>query len=209
MIGYEALLEAIRCRRSIRRFRPEPVGREAIEHLVEAARWAPSNHNRQGWKFVVLDDRDEVRALADRVRDAVRRRLTDAPRLASLHADQVVHHATLFGDAPCVILVLHKRPASIVGASTAGVLHAELVSGECLSAAMAVENMLLVAPTLGLGACVMTAPLAAREVFGDIPDLPSGFEPTCLVAVGYPDEDPPAPRRKPIRHLVEYRTESR
>jgi len=209
MIGYEALLEAIRCRRSIRRFRPDPVGREAIEHLVEAACWAPSNHNRQGWKFVVFEDRDEIRTLARRVGDAVRQRVADAPRLASLHADQIVQHATLFGEAPCVILVLHKRPASIVGASMADTPHAALVSGESLSAAMAVENLLLVAPTLGLGACVMTGPLAAREVFEAIPDLPSGFEPTFVVAVGYPDEDPPVPRRKPIRHVVEYRTQPR
>ena len=116
----------------------------------------------------------------------------------------MLHFATLFDKAPTVILAMHKKsPAvgrALVGASGGG-----CVSSEAVSTAMAVQNILLAAHVLGLGACVMTAPLLAGEVWQAVPDLPAGFEPTCLVAVGYPAEVPCPPRRKSIEHIVEYR----
>ena len=81
----------------------------------------------------------------------------------------------------------------------------ELASGEALSTAMAVQNLLLAAHAMGLGTCVMTAPLLAGDVWKSLCDFPIGFEPTCLVAVGYPAETPAAPRRKNLEHILEYR----
>ncbi len=49
------LLEMIRNRRSIRRYRPDPVARDVIETLLTAAIWAPSAHNRQPWRFCVIE----------------------------------------------------------------------------------------------------------------------------------------------------------
>jgi len=98
---------------------------------------------------------------------------------------------------------MHKRPTAFTQAAAGHVRNAELVSGEPLSAAMAVQNLLLAAHALGLGACVMTAPLLAHEVFGSLPGLPTGFEITCLVALGRPAERPDAPRRKNIRQVLE------
>ena len=82
---------------------------------------------------------------------------------------------------------------------------AEWVSGEPLSAAMAVQNVLLAAHCLGLGACVLTAPLLVGEVWRELDDLPMGFEPTCVIAVGYPDQQPCPPQKKPLEQILEYR----
>jgi nitroreductase len=205
MTDYEELLELMRARRSVRHFLDRPVSREAIEKLVEAARWAPSNHNRQGWKFLVFEDRDEIRELARQVGERLEVKLSAASPLLPQHAQETIEHATLFGESPCVVLVMHKRPTAISGKVTAGLANPDLVSGEPLSAAMAVQNLLLAASALGLGACVMTAPLLAGEVFEAIPDMPTGFVPTCLVAVGFPAESPPAPRKKRLEQILEYR----
>jgi coenzyme F420-0:L-glutamate ligase / coenzyme F420-1:gamma-L-glutamate ligase len=51
MSDYETLLRLMRERRSVRKFSNRAVGREQIEQLMEAARWAPSNHNRQPWRI--------------------------------------------------------------------------------------------------------------------------------------------------------------
>lgn len=48
------VLEAIKARRSIRQFTDEPIGREALEKLLDAARWAPTASNQQRWRFVVV-----------------------------------------------------------------------------------------------------------------------------------------------------------
>ncbi len=200
----DRLLTLIKTRRSIRRFADRKPDRDTIDAIVEAARWAPSNHNRQGWKFVVFEDRGEIQALVEDVREAVEKAFVDAHRLAASHSDELIEGACAFGAAPVVILAMHKK-RSAMGGKLLESAASELASGEALSTAMAVENLVLAAHAKGLGTCVMTAPLLAGEVWANVPDLPAGFEPTCVVALGYPAEEPDAPRRKALKHVIEYR----
>ena len=62
-IGLEALQSFLRSRRSVRRFRPDPIDPALVRGLLEAARWAPSPHNRQPWRFVVVTDPDGIQRL--------------------------------------------------------------------------------------------------------------------------------------------------
>jgi nitroreductase len=204
MTTYEELMQIIKSRRSVRSFKDEPVNRDDVGRLVEAARWAPSNHNHQDWKFLAYDDRDFIWKVAAEVGVAVRHRIAG---IAKPHPEQVaemVGQATLFAKAPCLIVVLHKQPAATAGGILAGVANPELVSGEPLSSAMAVQNLLLAARALNLGACVMTAPLAVREVLDHLPGRPPGYDVTCLVALGHPADFPPAPERKGIEHILQF-----
>jgi len=203
--GYASLLGLIRTRRSVRRFEDRPVPREAIEAVVEAARWAPSNENRQGWKFLVLESREMIRDLAQQVRAALEIVCAAADDTVAKHVAQLAEATGRLTDAPCLILVLHKRPSIAAIRLLGDDPHAALVSGEPLSAAMAVQNLLLAAHALGLGACVLTAPLAGGAIVRVVPDLPAGFEPTCLVALGYAADNPPVPHKKAIQHMLEYR----
>lgn len=56
MINYENFLELAKTRRSIRKFKPDPVADSNIDKILEAARWAPSGFNMQPWEFVVVKD---------------------------------------------------------------------------------------------------------------------------------------------------------
>jgi nitroreductase len=49
-------MQAIKGRRSVRKYKPDPVSDEAVEAVLEAARWAPSWTNSQCWRFVVVRD---------------------------------------------------------------------------------------------------------------------------------------------------------
>jgi nitroreductase len=209
MQDYEQLLTTIRARRSIRRFLDRAVSREDLARLFEAARWAPSGHNRQPWRFVVLEDRAQITALAEAIHQSLTEKLKALPALVAGHADEFVHHATVFAQAPTVIVALHRRPASLASALMQGLPSPELVSGEPLSVAMAVQNLLLAAQTLGLGTCVLTAPLFAREAVVDAVGLLPGCEITCLVAVGHPAETPAPPRRKDPNLFVDFPHEPR
>ena len=193
----EDFFTLIKSRRSIRQFTGQRPDRNDIERLIEAAGWAPSNHNRQGWKFIVFEDREQIESLAQRVRLTIKKMTEDSHRLIADKSQELIHFAGIFEEAPVVILAMHKKTLA-VGKKMAN----ELVSGEALSTAMAVQNLLLAAHALGLGACVMTAPLLAEDVWTD---LPAGFEPTCIVALGYAAQVPEAPRRKKLEHLIEYR----
>jgi nitroreductase len=205
MSEYAHFLELAKTRRSIRRFTKAPVAHEDILRLLEAARWAPSNHNRQPWKFVVLEVKAQIAALADAVNRALPEKLKLLPSTASAHASELVHYATFFAAAPVLIVALHKEPASFSAVLLKGMRNPELTSGEPLSVAMAVQNLLLAARALGLGACVLTGPLIVQEVLADALILPPGHHVTCLVAVGHPAESPPPPRRKTIEQIAEFR----
>jgi nitroreductase len=63
----------------------------------------------------------------------------------------------------------------------------------------------LAAQALGLGTCVLTGPLLAQDALDEHLDLPAGHDLTCFIAIGYPAESPPPPRRKCIEQIVEFR----
>ena len=67
LINYEDLMKVLRSRRSIRRFKSEPVPREDIEAILEAMRYAPSAMNAQSWKYIIITDPQEVEKLRESV----------------------------------------------------------------------------------------------------------------------------------------------
>ena len=191
-------------RRSIRKYTDQKVDHEKIEQLVGAASLAPSNHNRQGWKFIVFEDPQEIRTLAKQTRKFIKKSLEEAHKLVAGKAEELIYYSGAFDQAPVIILAMHKKnPAvskHIIDSATS-----KLASGEVLSTAMACQNLLLAAKAMGLGTCIMTAPLLAGTVWKSLDNLPAGFEPTCLITIGYPAETPEAPRRKKLEHIIEYR----
>ncbi len=140
---YAMLMELLRDRRSVREFTDENVCDEDLGRILEAARWAPSNHNRQGWKFLVFRDQRELASLAERVRGSVTARLAESRRMTPEHAERMTWYATLFAQAACVILAMHKRSVSVGRDLLAGAEQPELVSGEPLSTAMAASAWVL------------------------------------------------------------------
>jgi coenzyme F420-0:L-glutamate ligase / coenzyme F420-1:gamma-L-glutamate ligase len=202
---YEQLMGLIRARRSIRRFSARAVSRDDILRLIEAARWAPSNHNRQPWRFLVVEEKRQIAQLAEKVGASLSEKLKSLPQIAAGYAGDFAPYATFFAKAPVLLVVLHKRPISLSASLLEGLSHPELVSGEPLSTAMAVQNLLLAAQALGLGGCVLTAPLIVPEAVAGAVDLPAGYDITCLVALGYPDESPPQPRRKSVEQIIDFR----
>lgn len=199
----DTIMECIHGRRSVRRFRPEPPEREKLETLLEAARWAPSNHNRQAWKFLVVEDRRTIDSMAAAVEGRLDSMLA-ASSTPSRYADELRENSTLFKRAPAVIVALHREPTAFSLAFMAEIERGRLISGELVSSAMAVQNMLLAAHAAGLGACVLTGPLVAEDEIRRLLDIPGAYNLTCLVAVGYPSENPAAPRRKSIGQIAEF-----
>jgi coenzyme F420-0:L-glutamate ligase / coenzyme F420-1:gamma-L-glutamate ligase len=203
-MDYENFLAFVKSRRSVRKYTTEPITRQQIEKLIEAACWAPSNHNRQGWKFLVFEKVQALRGLAEEARTMVQESLRKGARLAVGQAEELVHFAGAFDQAPVAILALHKKSPAM-GRSLLSTATSDLASGEVISTALACQNLLLAAHALGLGACLMTAPLLAGPLWRSRVDLPAGYEPTCLITIGYPAHVPDAPRRKKLEHILEYK----
>jgi nitroreductase len=191
-------LDVLRARRSVRRFRDEPIGREILGRLVEAASWAPSASNRQDWEFVVVVSREVKAQLAAAVRERWRS-LTDDGAVGEALGGYA-HNFDWFADAPAVVVVTARAPEAFLSALCGE--RAGRVAGAATAAAMAAQNLMLAAQALGLGSCCLTGALAAEDELSHVLGLGRRREIVCLVAVGHPDEFPEAPARKPVEQIM-------
>ena len=196
------LLDLLRRRRSVRRFAESPVDRAALGRLLEAARLAPSAHNRQPWRFVVVQGEARARlaeAMAARLRTD---RLADGAAPEVVEADAARSRVRLT-QAPSAVLVCLTMEAMDRYPDPRRNAAERMMAVQ--SVAMAGENLLLAAAAEGWGACWMCAPLFAGEEARRALDLPQDWEPQGLVLLGEA-ADAPAPRgRKNLKDVMLWR----
>lgn len=194
----ETLLEWMRERRSIRRYRPAALPDGLVERLLEAARWAPSAHNRQPWRFAILDSERKMR-LADAMGERLRAdRLADGDTPEEIERD-VARSRARIADAPAAIAVALTLDDMDRYADARRAEAERLMAVQ--STAMAAQNLLLLAHAEGLAACWMCAPLFCPGTVKAALDLPPGWEPQGLVTLGYPAT---SGRRRERRAIAEF-----
>lgn len=166
------LFEAIKSRRSIRKFKEDIPDDESIERIIEAGIWAPSAGDLQSWNAVVVkDEQTKVRiALAAYVQEFIAK-------------------------APVVIVMCANR-------ANAGARYGERGRElYCIQdAACAAQNMMLAAYALGLGAAWVGA--FKDEDIVNLLNLPDYLRPVALIPLGYPDEEPETPPRRNVEEAV-------
>ncbi|MGC8849234.1 MAG: nitroreductase family protein, partial [Candidatus Bathyarchaeia archaeon] len=81
------VLDAIKGRRSIYRFKPDPIPDEKIEAILEAGRWAPSWTNAQPWRFIVVRDPERKRRLTEAAATITGVGIGEAPVVVAVIAD--------------------------------------------------------------------------------------------------------------------------
>ena len=180
------VLEAIRGRRSLRRFTGQSVPRALIGDLLGAAVWAPSAHNRQPWRFAVSDDAAAIERLARAMGERLRHDLAaDGVPEAAIEADAGRSFARITGAAVVVIPCLSMADMDVYPDARRTELE-RLMAAQ--SVAMAGQNLLLAAHAAGLGACWMCGPLFCPDVVSAALDLPDDWEPQGLITLGWPAE---------------------
>jgi F420 biosynthesis protein FbiB-like protein len=190
------ILHTIMTRRSIRRYRPDPVPRQMIEMLLQAAIWAPSAHNRQPWRFCVVEDAGIKESLARAMGERLRRDLeADGVEEHIITADTGRSYARITS-APIVIALCLSMSDMDIYPDAQRAQNEYVMAAQ--SAAMAGQNMLLAAQDAGLGACWLCAPLFCPEVVRAALDLPEDWESQALITLGYPAET-----REKTRHPME------
>jgi nitroreductase len=175
---------------------------------MEAGRWSPSGDNAQPWRFIVVRDPRVKKAMGKIATEGSGRRFTAEyftghmqERFKGLKDEEKKAKAfqklrsgavsSFLADAPVVIVVCAKLDVWDVP----------------YDAAMATQNMQLMAHALGLGTCVVVAPVS--DMRDDIKTMellkvPHGYKIVAPLAIGYPDESPNPRPRLPLEDIVYY-----
>jgi coenzyme F420-0:L-glutamate ligase / coenzyme F420-1:gamma-L-glutamate ligase len=186
-------------RRSIRRYAAAPVPAETLRRIIAASCWAPSAHNRQPWRFAVLEQfpgKDRLaRAMGDRLRAD---RLEDGDPADLVEGDVARSYARIAAAPAVVVVLLDMADMDRYPDKRQRAEYLMAVQ----STAMAVQNLLLAAHAEGLGACWMCAPLFCPDVVGETLGLPKGWDPQALVTIGAPANAGKPPRRNPVEDVL-------
>lgn len=173
-VDHLELYQAIKSRRSIRKYKTEQVPADVLHRVLEAANWAPSGVNLQQWKFYIVSGkkRDQIAASYGRVTES------NYPPEAERSEQQkfFAAWAGTYGNAPLIIVSTMPKEES-----RRAKMHLESVSA-------AFQNLLLAAHAEGLGTCWMTGPLADEATLNQILGLPANEEIVALTPLGYPDQ---------------------
>ena len=195
------VLEAIKSRRSIRKYRNEQIKQEELDIILEAGIYAPTGHNDQPWHFTVIQDKE----LIDHMNIETKKNMVNAPIdwLKNMGKNEKLH---IYHNAPTVIVVSGRKDAL----------------APLMDCSAATQNMLLAAKSRDIGSCWIglakfffqnpenatkldLAPFF-QTIIEDmyIPEnvsklnIPKGYEPYFAVTLGYPSSpnDIPSPKRK-------------
>lgn len=195
--------EFLRSRRSVRHFLPQPVPSDVVERIIDTAIWAPSAHNRQPWRFVVLTTPDARTSLVESMGAEFRRDLL-ADGLTHEEAETRLEHSRRrIMDAPVAIL-LCMEPSKVDGYPDETRQRFENLMA-VQSVALAGGMLLLAAHAEGLGGVWMCAPLFAPSSVCMALGLPLEWQPQGLLLLGYPAEIPSPRPRKPLVEVVTYK----
>ena len=201
------VLETIYNCRAMRRLKPDPVPEELLLKLIDAANQAPTGSNAQGARWIVVRERAQREKLAALNKAAVSNYVAPSSgRAAALPhqpADKrarmlkaVLWQAEHLQDIPALIIACyqfdHSARAGVAQAAGAG------------SIWPAVQNLLLAARALGLGAAPTTLGLANRAAAREVLALPDNVEAFCLIPVGYPTGKFGPVTRLPVRETVRW-----
>jgi len=174
------LMEAIKGRRSIRKYKPDPIPEDALQKIMEAVRWSPSWANTQCWEVIVVKDPKIKSELATAL-------LKGNPALSSMT------------EAPVVIVLCGKK--GVAGFKKG---EAATVKGDWLmfDTGIAMQTFCLTAHSLGLGTVVVGSfdHKKAEEILG----VPQSVEVVAMTPLGYPATEGSAPKRKETSEFIFY-----
>ena len=169
------MYEAIKNRRSIRKYLQAPVEWDKIGQILEAGKAAPSCGNLQDWRFIVILDQKKREQIAESC---------------------MQQH--WMARAPVHIIVVGEPEKS---KRFYGIRGERLYTIQ--DCAAAVQNMLLMAHALGLGSCWVGA--FDEDALRNLVSMPNEIRPQAIVTIGYADEQPPEPPEYTLENIMYFR----
>ena len=217
------IVEAIKFRKSIRAFKPEPVPKEVLSEVLDIARWAPSGVNCQSWEFVVLTG-EALKALGEANKEQFSLKTEPSPILTNPRLTEPYHRRRvelaqqLYGILGIAREDKAKRQEWVMkdmtffGAPAAILVCSDEEAPEPRStfeAGAVTQTIALAALHFGLGTCMMVAPVYYPDVVKKVVQIPKSKRIYIGIAIGYPDWEHTANKmqtnRDPLSVLTSWR----
>lgn len=176
------VIECITSRRSIRKYKPDPVDHSIIDSIVSAVSYSPSWKNTQITRYIAIEDSSVIGKIADGLTSPFNAKtLSQTPMLIAVSVVKGISGLDRDGS-----FATKKKDA-----------------WDMFDAGVACQTFCLAAKEYGLGTVIMG--IFDEDKVSELLDIPEGQELAALIAIGYPDADPEAPKRKPVEELLQYR----
>lgn len=190
----------LRTRRSVRRFKPDPVPDSILQNILLTATFAPSAHNRQPWRFVVLTDSSVKQKLADAMAVDFERDLTADGISPEKIETQIKRSKDRITSAPLLILLcLDMTEMDVYPDKKRRQAEFRMAMQSVANAGM---QLMLAAHAEGLGSVWVCSPLFAQETIQNVLDLPQTWEPQAMFFIGYPEVIPDVRERKALQEIL-------
>ena len=189
------LHEFLRTRRSVRRFKTESVPAPIVERILETATYAPSAHNLQPWRFVVVTTSVAKTRLGEALTSKMRADMTIEGVPESEIESRATRSLRRLDEAPVVILLCREVTAIRKDEQEEMIMSIQSVAAAGL-------QLMLAAHAEGLGANWICWPLYAQEAARAALELPDTWESQGMIFIGYTDEEPKGKSMKKIGDLV-------
>jgi coenzyme F420-0:L-glutamate ligase/coenzyme F420-1:gamma-L-glutamate ligase len=194
------VFQVIKNRRSARRLSSEKVSWDVLRRVLDAGSWAPSAHNAQPWRFIVVMDNGLKKKLAEAMAEDWDKDLKEDRLIFEDRKHLTEASIKQFTSPPVEIVVCLAMEGmdAYPDEKRQKIEHTMAVQ----SVSASIQNLLLAASAEGLGACWFCAPLFCKETIRKVLGVPKNIEPQALITIGYPAEKPEAPQRKPLSEVV-------
>ena len=194
------IMDALKHRRSVRKYQDRPVPKETLIQILETAAYAPNAHNAQPWRFIVLTEEEPKGALADAMAQVWLKELEAEHIPKNIRWATVNRSLERFTSAPVLILAC----LSMETMDSYPDVERQTIERDLgvQSLAASIQTLLLSAYANGLGACWYCAPNFCKSAVREALGIPGQVEPQAIITVGYPDETPNTPERKSVDDYV-------
>lgn len=190
----------LRTRRSIRRFKPEAVPDSILDEILHTATYAPSAHNRQPWRFVVLKGLRSKVHLGDAMAAEFQRDLEKDELLAGDIEKRVAKSRARITNAPIVIMLCVDMSEMDDYPDEQRKKAEYMIATQ--SAANAGMQLLLAAHAEGLGGVWVCSPMFAQRTVQIALNVSATWEPQAMFLIGYPADVPELRSRKQLKEIV-------
>lgn len=192
------ITEIITNRCSVRSYKDKPIPKELINKIIEAGRWGPSVHGFQPWRFIVINKKSLIKEISNIL-------VQKSDKLGAGIDKSLLLTAKTISNAPLIILVyntniLKEISFKLYKISKTYLRIAELSELQAISAS--IQNMILLADTLGIGSCWNTTPLFCENKINKL--VGNSEKLVAVITMGIPHENCKRTQRKSLDKIVKY-----